>query len=189
MEPNRTLIRLTFLGTGTSQGVPVIGCDCAVCCSADPRDARLRTSAMVEVANRRFVIDAGPDFREQMLLEDVSHITAILLTHKIESGIADLYLRSQVLDFAHNDVHEVPYWQNGGDLRIIDGSYNRIESVDTLWNMNSLTYAYMDYNELTSVGNLAKCPNLVMVNIYGNEIPQVDKLTERDIIVNWDPTN
>ena len=59
MGPKTTPIRLTFLGTGTSQGVPVIGCDCAVCCSADARDARLRTSAMVEVGDKHFIIDAG----------------------------------------------------------------------------------------------------------------------------------
>ena len=78
MEPISTPICLTFLGTGTSQGVSIIGCDCAVCCSADERDHRLRTSAMVEVANQRFIIDAGPDFRQQLLREGVSHITAIL---------------------------------------------------------------------------------------------------------------
>ena len=83
-------MKLTFLGTGTSQGVPVIGCRCEVCRSEDRRDRRLRTSAMVEVANRRFVIDAGPDFREQMLREDVSHITAILLTHKHKDHIGGL---------------------------------------------------------------------------------------------------
>ena len=82
MEPKPHSLSLTFLGTGTSQGVPVIGCDCAVCCSADHRDARLRTSAMVEVGDARFIIDAGPDFRQQMLREGVSHISAILLTHK-----------------------------------------------------------------------------------------------------------
>lgn len=87
MEPLSTSLRLTFLGTGTSQGVPVIGCDCAVCCSADERDRRLRTSAMVEVADKRFIIDAGPDFREQMLREGVSHTTAILLTHKHKDHI------------------------------------------------------------------------------------------------------
>ena len=90
MEPKTTSIRLTFLGTGTSQGVPIIGCDCAVCCSADPRDARLRTSAMVEVGAKRFIIDAGPDFRQQMLRESVSHITAILLTHKHKDHIGGL---------------------------------------------------------------------------------------------------
>ena len=75
-------LQLTFLGTGTSQGVPVIGCDCAICRSADRRDNRLRSSAMIEVGDRRFIIDAGPDFRQQMLREGVSHITALLLTHK-----------------------------------------------------------------------------------------------------------
>ena len=90
MEPISTSLRLTFLGTGTSQGVPIIGCDCAVCCSPDPRDARLRTSAMVEVGGKRFIIDAGPDFRQQMLREGVSHITAILLTHKHKDHIGGI---------------------------------------------------------------------------------------------------
>lgn len=75
-------MKLTFLGTGTSQGVPVIGCRCEVCRSSDRRDRRLRTSAMVECGSRRIVIDAGPDFRYQMLREGVDHIDAILLTHE-----------------------------------------------------------------------------------------------------------
>lgn len=75
-------MRLTFLGTGTSQGVPTIGCRCEVCRSTDPRDSRLRTSAMVEVGDARLVIDAGPDFRYQMLRTGVRHIDAILLTHE-----------------------------------------------------------------------------------------------------------
>ena len=90
MEPLSRPIRLTFLGTGTSQGVPIIGCDCAVCCSPDPRDARLRTSAMIEVGDKRFIIDAGPDFRQQMLRERVAHVTAILLTHKHKDHIGGL---------------------------------------------------------------------------------------------------
>ena len=90
MIPSLSPLRLTFLGTGTSQGVPIIGCDCAVCCSADARDARLRTSAMVEVGDKRFIIDAGPDFRQQMLREGIVHITAILLTHKHKDHIGGL---------------------------------------------------------------------------------------------------
>ena len=58
--------KLTFLGTGTSNGVPVIGCSCPVCMSSDPRDKRTRCSAMLESADTRIVIDCGPDFREQM---------------------------------------------------------------------------------------------------------------------------
>ena len=81
---------LTLLGTGTSQGVPVIGCNCEVCRSSDPRDNRLRTSAMGEIAGCRFIIDAGPDFRVQMLREGVRHITAILLTHKHKDHIGGI---------------------------------------------------------------------------------------------------
>jgi len=73
--------KLTFLGTGTSQGVPMIGCDCEVCRSSDPRDKRLRASALVEYGGLTILVDAGPDFRTQMLRASVRHIDAILLTH------------------------------------------------------------------------------------------------------------
>ncbi len=83
-------MKITFLGTGTSQGVPVIGCHCKVCRSDDPRDKRLRTSAMIETRGVRLVIDAGPDFRYQMLRTGVSHIDGILLTHEHKDHIGGL---------------------------------------------------------------------------------------------------
>ncbi len=73
--------RLTFLGSGTSQGVPMIGCGCEVCRSRDPRDKRLRASVLVEYEGMTILVDAGPDFRQQMLRAGVSHLDAILLTH------------------------------------------------------------------------------------------------------------
>ncbi len=73
--------KLTFLGTGTSSGVPMIACDCALCRSTDPRDKRLRASALVEYGGLTILVDAGPDFRAQMLRQDVHHLDAILLTH------------------------------------------------------------------------------------------------------------
>ena len=73
--------KLTFLGTGTSQGVPMIGCGCEVCSSSDPRDKRLRASAFVEHEGAKILIDAGPDFRYQMLREGICSVDAILLTH------------------------------------------------------------------------------------------------------------
>lgn len=75
-------MRITFLGTGTSQGVPMIGCDCAVCHSQDPRDARLRVSVLVETQGLRILIDAGPDLRQQMLRARVQDVDAVLLTHE-----------------------------------------------------------------------------------------------------------
>lgn len=83
-------MKLTFLGTGTSQGVPVIGCRCEVCRSLDARDMRLRTSAMVEVEGLRLVIDAGPDFRQQMLREGVDRLDALLLTHQHKDHTAGI---------------------------------------------------------------------------------------------------
>ena len=70
-------MRVTLLGTGTSQGVPVIGCECEVCSSDDARDSRLRTSAKIEIAATTVVIDTGPDFRQQMLRENVQKVDAI----------------------------------------------------------------------------------------------------------------
>lgn len=73
---------LTFLGTGTSQGVPIIGCGCKVCTSADPHDKRLRSSVLIEQSGVRIVIDTGPDFRYQMLREHIMGLDAILYTHE-----------------------------------------------------------------------------------------------------------
>ena len=73
--------RLTFLGTGTSQGVPMIGCGCEVCKSTDPRDKRLRASVLVEHEGQKILVDAGPDFRYQMLRAGICSLDAILLTH------------------------------------------------------------------------------------------------------------
>ncbi len=81
---------ITFLGTGTSIGVPVITCDCPVCISPDPHDKRLRTSIMIEVSGKTFVIDCGPDFRIQMLRENVSNLDAVIFTHEHRDHIAGL---------------------------------------------------------------------------------------------------
>ena len=83
-------MHLTLLGTGTSQGVPVIGCDCEVCRSRDPRDRRLRTSALLTHNGQNLVIDAGPDFRQQMLRHRVKRIEGVLLTHEHSDHTAGL---------------------------------------------------------------------------------------------------
>lgn len=74
-------MKLTFLGTGTSTGVPVIGCQCPRCLSADSRDKRLRSSVLWQIGDTNIVIDAGPDFRTQMLRSGCSRVDAILITH------------------------------------------------------------------------------------------------------------
>ncbi len=74
-------MKITFLGTGTSTGVPMIACNCEVCTSADYRDKRLRSSVLIQHNNKNIVIDCGPDFRQQMLKANVQSVEAILMTH------------------------------------------------------------------------------------------------------------
>ncbi len=76
------MLKITFLGTGTSQGVPIIACSCNVCQSTDPRDKRLRSSILIETEEQKFVIDTGPDFRQQILRAGLYKLDAILLTHE-----------------------------------------------------------------------------------------------------------
>ena len=83
-------MKITFLGTGTSQGVPVIACDCEACTSSDSKDKRLRTSVLIETEGLTIVIDTGPDFRQQMLNEHVRKLDAILFTHNHRDHIAGI---------------------------------------------------------------------------------------------------
>jgi phosphoribosyl 1,2-cyclic phosphate phosphodiesterase len=83
-------VKVTFLGTGTSQGVPVIACPCEVCASTDKRDKRLRSSVMIEAGGKTIVIDSGPDFRYQMLRESVKHLDAIVFTHEHKDHVAGM---------------------------------------------------------------------------------------------------
>ena len=113
------MMKVTLLGTGTSQGVPVVGCSCEVCRSTDARDKRLRTSAFVEVDGVRLLIDTGPDLRQQLLRENITRVDAVLLTHEHKDHLAglddirpiyfrqkapiDLYAMSRVLGVVRKD--------------------------------------------------------------------------------------
>ncbi len=83
-------MKITFLGTGTSQGVPVIACDCTTCHSEDPCDKRLRTSLLLEKDGMNLLFDAGPDFRQQMLRERVKRLDLIMITHEHKDHIAGM---------------------------------------------------------------------------------------------------
>ena len=83
-------MKITFLGTGTSQGVPLIACKCEICSSTNAKDKRLRSAIMLEIASTTIVIDTGPDFRQQMLREQVEKLDAVVFTHEHKDHIAGL---------------------------------------------------------------------------------------------------
>ena len=83
-------IKVTVLGSGTSQGVPLIACNCLVCNSNNDKDKRLRSSIKIEVENKTFVIDSGPDFRQQMLRSNTKQLNALIFTHEHKDHIAGM---------------------------------------------------------------------------------------------------
>ena len=124
------MMNITILGSGTSQGVPVIGCNCDVCRSTDPRDKRLRTSILIKTEQTTICVDAGPDFRQQMLRENVQHLDAILVTHHHKDHIGGL-----------DDVRSFNFLQN-----ISMPVYASPESQEEI--KREFSYAFVDKSEL-----------------------------------------
>lgn len=173
--------RLIFLGTGTSQGVPMIGCDCKVCRSSDPRDKRLRSSVLVEHCGKKFLVDAGPDFRQQMLREGINHLDAILLTHNhkdhtgglddirafnyLEKKATQIYCEKYVEDslrkeysyaFAENKYPGAPDWE----VHNIDEDPFQIDGVEIIpirgkhFNLPVLGYRFGDIAYCTDMNKI-----------------------------------
>lgn len=107
-------MKITFLGTGTSQGVPVIGCSCEVCRSVDYRDKRLRVSVHLQVGDKSIIIDSGPDFRQQVLRERIKKLDALVFTHEHKdhtAGLDDI----RAYNFSQNK--DIPLF---GEQRVLD---------------------------------------------------------------------
>jgi len=106
-------MKITFLGSGTSQGVPIIACLCDVCTSLNPKDKRLRSSVLIQLGDKNIVVDTGPDFRQQMLNCKIKHLDAILFTHAHRDHLAGLddirgfnYIMKQAIDVYCEDIVE-----------------------------------------------------------------------------------
>lgn len=108
------MVDLTFLGTGTSTGIPVIGCDCETCCSTDPRDTRLRTSVLIETGGKAILIDASPDLRAQMLRTGTIRIDAVLFTHAHADHTAGL---DELRRYNQMQKMRIPVWATEATAR------------------------------------------------------------------------
>lgn len=115
--------RLTFLGTGTSQGIPIPACSCRVCQSEDSRDQRLRSSVLLEMADLTLIIDTGPDFRQQMLREKVRSLDAILYTHEHRDHISGL---DDIRAYNYQGGGAIPVYAPKEVLRALRQSYHYI---------------------------------------------------------------
>ena len=115
-----TKTEIIFLGTGTSIGVPVIGCDCEVCLSEDPKNKRLRSSLFVTTPEVRFVVDTGPDFRQQCLREGIRHLDAALFTHAHSDHVMGF---DDLRRFTVREHEELPIFANGECLDRLEAAF------------------------------------------------------------------
>lgn len=200
-------MNVTFLGTGTSQGVPVIACNCEVCQSDDKRDNRLRTSVLIELSDKTIVIDSGPDFRYQLLREKVKDLDAVLFTHEHKDHIAGLddirpfnYLLHKVIDvyatervqtalkrefyyiFADTKYHGLPQINlhtvtNGEDFEI--GSY-QVTPFEVMHHLLPITgYRIGDFTYITDAKTI---PEASFEKIKGTKILVINALQKESHI-------
>ncbi len=114
---------VTFLGTGTSQGIPVIACDCHICRSIDFRDKRTRSSVHIQSDENSFVVDTGPDFRQQMLRERIVHLDAVIFTHQHKDHTAGL---DDIRGFNFRQKGSIPLYADAAVLTQLRQEYSYI---------------------------------------------------------------
>ncbi len=116
-------MKITFLGTGTSQGIPVIGCRCPVCQSDDRRDVRRRASIAIENGDTTVIIDTSPDFRMQVIDAGIAHLDAVLFTHPHADHLHGL---DDIRGFNHVQRHPIPVWGSAMTLAVIREAFRYI---------------------------------------------------------------
>ena len=117
-------MRITFLGTGTSYGIPMLGCDCAVCRSEDPRDKRFRTSMLVEAAGCALLIDTPPDLRSQCLAHHIRKIDAALMTHAHADHVFGF---DDLRPFTHRMAEPMPVWASAGTAKTLNHIFDYLD--------------------------------------------------------------
>ena len=167
-----------LLGTGTSQGVPVIGCDCETCLSDNPNDKRLRVSALVQINDVNIVIDVGPDFRQQMLRANIQQLDAILLTHQHNDHIIGM---DDVRPFNFKSGKHMPVFATNSVQHDLKKRFSYIFDTDPYPGAPRLKLFPIDKDELFEVNNIKIIPIEVMhgqLPVLGFRIKNFTYLTD-----------
>jgi phosphoribosyl 1,2-cyclic phosphate phosphodiesterase len=173
-------LKVTFLGTGTSQGVPVIACECEVCQSPDPQDKRLRTSVFIEVDKHHIIIDTGPDFRYQVLRAGINRLDAILYTHEHRDHIAGL---DDVRSFNFKQNMAMPIYGNHLVIEQIKREFHYI--FESNYPGIPQLEIHEIHNQRFEVGNLSVLPIQVLhhkLPVFGFRIHDFTYITDANSI-------
>ncbi len=175
-------MKVTFLGTGTSYGVPIIGCQCPVCTSTQAEDNRLRSSVLFTVEDTSIIIDVGPDFRQQMLRCGVDKVDAILITHEHKDHTAGL---DDIRAISNKMNQSVPVYGLERVLNNIKTSFEYAFSPSPYQDLPRMTLIPIDHQESFKVNNISIIPVPVIhgkLPITGYRINDVAYITDTSFI-------
>lgn len=175
-------MKVTFLGTGTSQGVPLIGCHCDVCTSTDKRDNRLRCSVWIQTPEASVVVDSGPDFRYQMLRAGVHHLDAIVYTHGHKDHVAGM---DDVRAYNFFSNKPVELYATEETQQTLKREFSYVFSGDNYPGIPKVNLTTINANESFSINGLTFTPILVKhmyMNVLGFRIGDFTYITDANYI-------
>ena len=176
------IMKITFLGTGTSQGVPVIACDCMVCLSEDTRDNRLRSSILIQTDITSVVIDTGPDFRQQMLREQVDRLDAIVFTHEHKDHVAGM---DDVRAFNYKQRKEIDVYATSRVQQALKREYPYVFADLKYPGVPKIKLHTIDAENIIKIGDITLKPIEVMhykLSVLGFRINDLVYITDANFI-------
>ena len=175
-------MKLTFLGTGTSQGIPLIGCQCPICLSTDSKDKRLRTSVMIQSETTTVVIDSGPDFRQQMLREDVRKLDGLVFTHSHKDHLAGM---DDIRAFNYIQKKDMDVYANEETQAMIRNDFAYIFNNNSYPGIPQVQMHLIDKNNAFTIGDITFLPIEVMhfkMNVLGFRVENLTYITDANFI-------